>query len=377
MREMLSRNPVVQFFCSVKLTVVCLLLLFFLTFFGTIDQVQHGLYLAQERFFFSFAFLLFGFIPFPGGQLVMWVMFLNLLCAAIFRLEYSWKRFGNIVVHLGILTVFVAAFVTFLCSQESHLTLKEGEASNVSSSYDHWEIASWKETGTKRNITAFDAKNLTPGQVLDFGSFKLKVKAYYPNSKAYTMKSHSSENSPILNASGIQSIVLAATDKEPARNIPGILFELPQENSQKIQVILFGGEDAPTQIKVGAQNYFLQLRTKKIPLPFTVKLVDFRMEKYPGTEVAKSYESSVEVETNGADRDVIISMNNPLRHNDFTFYQASYSIDSEGHESSTLAVVKNTGRILPYISSILTFLGLAIYFLCQLVDALKERKKKR
>jgi hypothetical protein len=46
-------KKIIQLFSSVKIAVVCLLLLFVLTFWGTVAQVQQGLYVAQERFFHS------------------------------------------------------------------------------------------------------------------------------------------------------------------------------------------------------------------------------------------------------------------------------------------------------------------------------------
>jgi len=67
-------------------------------------------------------------------------------------------------------------------------------------------------------------------------------------------------------------------------------------------------------------------------------------------------------------------MNNPLRHKDLTFYQASYSIDSQGREASTLAVVKNSAQLLPYMASTLTFLGLVIHFGIMFVKYLKTKE---
>jgi len=62
---------------------------------------------------------------------------------------------------------------------------------------------------------------------------------------------------------------------------------------------------------------------------------------------------------------VRIYMNNPLRYKDYTVYQASYDSDSVGRQSSTLAVVKNYARVLPYIACLLVFFGLALHFLIQ------------
>ena len=67
LRQYFSQSPVVRVLSSVRVTVVCLLLLYFLTLVGTVAQIQEGLYLAQRRYFESF-FLAFGFLPFPGRK---------------------------------------------------------------------------------------------------------------------------------------------------------------------------------------------------------------------------------------------------------------------------------------------------------------------
>jgi len=53
-------------------------------------------------------------------------------------------------------------------------------------------------------------------------------------------------------------------------------------------------------------------------------------------------------------------MNEPLRYKGYTFYQASFSENSQG-ETTDLAVVKNEGELLPYVSTILITLGLIIH----------------
>ena len=53
-------------------------------------------------------------------------------------------------------------------------------------------------------------------------------------------------------------------------------------------------------------------------------------------------------------------MNQPLRHKGYTFYQSSY-IEDDNKEISVLAVVKNLGRALPYLSSLIICIGLLIH----------------
>ena len=65
-------------------------------------------------------------------------------------------------------------------------------------------------------------------------------------------------------------------------------------------------------------------------------------------------------------------MNEPLRHEGYTFFQASFSQTAQG-ETSVLAVVQNYGRLFPYISSIIMSLGLLIHLLMQLPKLIKRK----
>jgi len=359
-RKNLQRNPAIKFCASLKITLACLILLFILTFWGSVDQVYNGLYLAQERFFHSFFFLSGGFIPFPGAQLVLWVFFINLVCVALTRLVYQWDQAGIIVTHFGLLLFFVAAFVTLHGVEESHLTLMEGEAANVSSAYHNWEIAAWKEIGGEKDVSAYDVEGLRPGRRLEFQEgLTLAVDHCYSNSEAY---SGAEGAGAVLSASGIQTLEPAAPNKEPEKDLPGCVLTVEGVGP----VILYGAEDKPLKVSRDDRDHFLQLRRKNFPLPFLLRLKDFTAEWYPNTEVARSYKSLVEVVPPGgagASREVLISMNKPLRYKNFTLYQSSYAVDKAGRESSTLAVVRNSGRLLPYFASFLTFGGLALHFL--------------
>lgn len=372
LRKKLQRNPAIKFCASIKITLVCLVLLFILTLWGTIDQAQSGLFLAQERFFNSIFFTFGGFIPFPGARLVLWILFINLVCAAVVRLVYRWAQAGIIVTHFGLLLFFVAAFVTFHGTQESNITLMEGEGANVSSAYHDWELAVWRSEGNERNVAAYDGREFRPGRKMDFPEYGLSVEVadYYPNSEAYGERQ---EGVTVLNASGIRSLKSVPLHKEPEGNIPGGIFLLKGVEPKDLRVLLYGGDENPTEIQNKGTAYAMQLRRKTFLLPFTVRLKDFMMELHPNTQIARSYKSLVEVMTpDGASREVLISMNQPLRYKNFTLYQSSYSIDEAGRESSTLAVVRNAGRLLPYWASFITFAGLAVHLL---ITAFKAKLK--
>ncbi len=353
---------------SSKITVVCLFLLFVLTFWGTIAQVQQGLYAAQDRFFNSFYFLAGGFIPFPGAQLVLWVFFINLIC--MLSLSYKkytrWDNSGLLIIHAGLILYFVAAFMIFHLSSESNVHLAEGQGTNVSVSYHEWELAYWADDSSEREVTAFDVRDFKPGFQVPFADkdFSLTVNKFYLNADAYSDATVKKGHPEILNASGITMLTEKPLNKENEQNIEGGVFDL-KANGNSYSLYLFGADGEPTSVDMAGKTYYFVLRHKRYPLPFTIRLDHFKAEFHPGTEMAKSYESLVTVTTGTLSRQVRIYMNNPLRYKDYTVYQASYDNDSTGRQYSTLAVVKNSARIMPYVACLLVFFGLALHFLIQ------------
>jgi hypothetical protein len=65
-------------------------------------------------------------------------------------------------------------------------------------------------------------------------------------------------------------------------------------------------------------------------------------------------------------------MNEPLRYSGYTFFQASF-IEGLDKEATVLAVVKNYGRLFPYISSIIMSVGLLLHLLINLPKMIKSK----
>lgn len=367
-----------------KLTVVCLVILALLVVWGTVYQAEHGLYQAQQKFFHSWLFLLLGFIPFPGAVLVMFILFFNLVCALFFRIGFRLSNLGNLITHLGIIVLLVGGFFTFYFSAESSLMLKEGEGADMSSSRRLWELAVWEQRAQKTgdmDVYAVDAADFHSGGVTRFDDLNLRlvVKQYYTNCSAFT--SGGPAAGVIFNNSGIRRLMETPAAAEAAANIAGGVFEIDAidapANAGKT-LLLYGEDTHPTRLTAAGRNFFFSLRKKRIPLPIHIFLKDFKMKLYPNSTIPKSYESTVTIKAKegeeGVERDVVISMNKPLRFKGYTFFQSGYHVAPDGAEYTILAVVKNVGRLLPYFSSIIIFLGLVIHFLVMLF---KRRKNKK
>ncbi|HEY8240194.1 MAG TPA: hypothetical protein VIH35_02045, partial [Kiritimatiellia bacterium] len=172
---------------SPKLTVYCLAFLMVLTFWGTVHQVEHGLYEAQNIFFNSWYFTFAGFIPFPGTQLVLAVLLVNLTIYFVNMILTQPLKPGIVLIHAGVLMLLLGGAVTHYFAEESQLTLVEGQASSVSASYNEWELAVWRQEGHVRDVLAVDADGFEPGDVVKFDAagITVKVEQYHRNARAF------------------------------------------------------------------------------------------------------------------------------------------------------------------------------------------------
>ena len=93
---------VVERIASLKLTVVLLALFFLLVLFGTLYQVDNGILRAQQKFFYSW-FITQYLIPLPGGQLVLWLIGVNLLASLVIHTRSGRYTVGLFLSHLGLI----------------------------------------------------------------------------------------------------------------------------------------------------------------------------------------------------------------------------------------------------------------------------------
>ncbi len=94
-----------------------------------------------------------------------------------------------------------------------------------------------------------------------------------------------------------------------------------------------------------------------VELPFSIKLNDFIMKRYAGSESPSSYESDVQLidEKEGVKKDFKIYMNHVLDYKSYRFFQSSYDMDEKG---TILSVNNDPGKIPTYIGYFMLTLGL-------------------
>jgi ResB-like family len=372
LRHRIRMHAITKVILHPAITLVSLLILFVLIFFGTLYQADHGLYEAQRKFFGYGGVLVGGFFPLPAASLVLWVMCIQLTVTMLFVIPLKWSKFGLWVVHVGIATLLVGGFITQMMSTESQLTLAEGETGHFSTAYHDWELAFWEEDGDTNRVVAFDDYALKPGETFDLKPYqaRFKINAYYQNCAAFTTRATGGPQ--FLNASNIGMIEQRKPEKEVTENAPGLTMTLNEKDKPAREILLFGQELHPLTLTLNGKKVLMSLRLKHYPLNFSLKLTDFIKNVHPGTDMASSFESYADMTEGTNTRPVKIWMNNPLRHNGFTFFQASFAQAPGMVDKSTFAVVTNPGRVLPYISSLIVFGGLLLHFLIKLIPFVRK-----
>ncbi len=101
---------------------------------------------------------------------------------------------------------------------------------------------------------------------------------------------------------------------------------------------------------------------ERVPLGFSLKLLDFKRGLNPGGMGEASFASSVRLidPARGIDEEREIAMNEPLVHGGYTFYQSSYEGFPDGREASVLSVAYDPGRFSKYAGSLVLCLGIFV-----------------
>lgn len=374
-----------NFFSSVKLAVVLLALGLILVFWGTIAQVKLGLYQAQNEFFRS----LFIYwkptgsglkIPiFPGGYLVGGLLLINLFAAHLRYYRSGLKRLGIAMLHLGVVLLLLGQFATDMLSTESYMKIREGSASNYSESNSRWELAVIDASDPKEDkVIAIPASLLEKGGVLTHPEmpFQLRVKTYHPNSALATREGEGLELVQAENSIGMKIWWrgLPPVTEMNRRDTPSGIIELLGPQGETRPILVSGHFAQPQTLTAGGKEFQLVVRPQRYYKPFSLHLIDFRFDRYAGTEIPKNFSSRVRVERpdTGENREVTIRMNEPLRYGGKTFFQASW--DETDEKGTVLQVVDNPGWLTPYFACLLVGGGMVWQFLVHLIGFAAKRK---
>ena len=173
-------------------------------------------------------------------------------------------------------------------------------------------------------------------------------------------------------------------DKKKDKDVAD-LFKVEVQGPKTKQIVDLpvekGNPNLFKQINIDGLNIILGFGPKVYTTPFSLKLDDFVMETYPGSDSPSAYESHVQIVDEGKQTPYKIYMNHVLNHKGYRFFQASFDPDRQG---TVLSVNHDWwGTLISYFGYAVLFLGMFVTFFwkgshfSKLNDMLKSLSKKK
>lgn len=368
---------------SLRLTVALLAMGMFLVFAGTLAQVDQGIWTVTREYFRGFAVWIElqmfvprdlaqvgGRFPFPGGFTLGGLLMVNLLAAHTVRFRLTRKRLGILAIHAGVVVLLLGEMVTAVWAEEGNMTIDEGGSASYVEDIRHAELAVIDPTNADR-----DRVVVVPGAMLvgqtgpiqhELLPFEVSVDRWLANSRLVGPMEAPGGFRPEATAGagqrvGVRELPRATgVDSDSGVDLPSAYVTL-RHQGQVLGKWLVSLWLDPQPVEVAGKTYQVSLRFKRTYKPYTMHLIDFRHDKFVGTEKPRNFSSLVRLidPSNNEDRQVLIYMNNPLRYGGETFYQSAFK---EGDTGTILQVVRNPGWLLPYVACTLVSLGMLAHF---------------
>ncbi|MEM9080345.1 MAG: cytochrome c biogenesis protein ResB [Verrucomicrobiota bacterium] len=361
-----------------------MLALFVLTWFATLEQTVEGLQPMMRKYFdwkTLFFFPIIGkpfsagppepmtvYFPMPSGFWLCALFTLNLTLGGLIKIRKGWKRAGNLLVHFSVVFLMVAAGVTHFQEDRGTMMLWEGDKSNYARDYfaEVIEISEMEE-GKVSEVHVIDWAYLEKMRGDDERLFRmanLPFDLLVSDRMANAVAQSKSFRNPAKGAEIVDGFWLQELEREKNAELQqgGCVVELKSKDGESAgKALLAVRSYEPATVEFEGQKYLIALRKKLWPLPFTVQLDEFRVERDPGTNRAAAYESDVTRIEEASSEEVLIQMNEPMRKDGWTFFQASWGPEDEPNPEkyfSVFEVVNNPADQWPLYSLMVAMVGL-------------------
>jgi len=316
---------------------------------GTISQRYIGLFQSEKLFFGSFI-LWIGIIPTPSVYAILVLLSLSLLAKLLLKSPLRKMTMGTFITHASVLVLLVGGLVTHLTREEGYIVLGDNETSHSISDYHARELVIMREGKLVKTIAV---NHLHDGDEITLSpALTLHLLHYCSNCEAVEVPDASPHKQGVAAKLDIKTI---PEESEDEKNRAGLAFEAGGNRYITLQ-----GLEAQPVITQGKDTYSIFLRQTERILPFDITLKHFEKAEHPGTTIAKSYSSLVEVKDGSIHFTSLIEMNQPLRYKGYTIYQSSF-VDNEDKVLSVLAIVKNAGEVFPYLAIACLCLGMGLH----------------
>ena len=383
-----------------EVAIICLLMLFAATFFGTLEQTQVGLYQTLQKYFDMEALFvipeLHGKIiplPIPGTFWVSAVLVVNMTLGGLIRARKGWKTAGVLISHFSMIFLLVAGGVSQISKKEGVMHVYQGDRSDYARSYTEptIEIYPLSDQGTRSRPFVVDTQHLSG--LKPEGSLTVRLPEEVPFDLRVTGFLRSSDLLQVARSKNqydgekiVDGFFLKETKRaqQEETNLTGCYLTVLDKRGAVLQelVLHYNGMLFPTPVtaQVNGKRYEFSLTRWIWPMPFEVELDKTLGEYWPGTRDPSWFQSDITKVEGELREEYSIVMNKPMRHKGVTLYQASWAPPAPGgRPSSGFAIVQNPSDQWPKWSLYIASFGLMLHFgmkLTRFLGSSVPKKKK-
>ena len=250
-----------------------------------------------------------------------------------------WKSKPKFIFHSAFVVILIGAAITRFVGYEGIMQIKEGTTENKMLSLEPYLQVTIKD-GDKvyyqdyeKEFTALYPQVNNFSHTIEFDGKSLEI-----DYKDYMFVQKNGGKM------GLTTVVVTLDGQKQEIRLPGMRGQAP----------------IPRDLKFGNIDVTIGYGSKIVELPFSIKLNDFQLDRYPGSMSPSSYASEVTViEEDGKSYDYRIFMNRTLSEGNFLFFQSSYFPDETG---TVLSVNNDPGKWPTYLGYFLLTLGLIMNF---------------
>ncbi|MCD8450244.1 cytochrome c biogenesis protein CcsA [Tenacibaculum dicentrarchi] len=240
--------------------------------------------------------------------------------------------------------------------------IKRGTIENI-----HNILVGFDAKSEDTNINIFKQNDTLKIQTKSAGSYQVMATQHKGSVKKDSIQNFNLRS--LYQISGLPFVVPQPAVKGEMKILRG------EKNDQKFDMVVFdvtfnnktervkltGGSfnvEGKEQFSIDGLNFRAWYGAKQRKTPFSVKLNDFQLQKYPGSENAASFASEVTVIDKEENFDYRIFMNNILDYKGYKLFQSSYKIEGDKEQTHLSVNHDYMGTLVTYIGYFLLFFGL-------------------
>ncbi len=315
------KESAITFLSSFKLTLV--LLLIYAILMGAATFIESSFDSSMARMFVYNN---------PVFYLLQFVLVANFVAVAVKGRLIQRKKYAAVIFHAAFVIILIGAFVTRITGVEGIMHIREGESSDRMITQESYIIYTFKKGKSQERHSIPLSFSVIGG-----ASFR-QHHTFNGNDIVLEMKGR-----PFVSPNGKRAVSLVIKKGTEEQAI--ILESVPYTASM------------PTYLSFGDLMVEVAYGADKVKLPFSVKLDDFRLLRYPGSHSPSSFESDLTLTDNRGDsRKEHLYMNRVVHEDGYRLYQSSYDPDEKG----TILSVNNDywGTLITYCGYVLLLIGI-------------------